>query len=89
MEILHIDKENEHTPTLLIVKTHLTVLLYFVFLRNSNYFRKSDFLKPDLPQPFCHFFLPQKIYVVERAKMVRSGCMLVGGRKISERMVLP
>lgn len=47
---------------LLIVKTHLMVLLYFVFLRSSNYFRKSDFLKPDLPQSFCKegLFFPQK-----------------------------
>ena len=33
---------------LLIVITHLMVLLYSVLLRSSNYFRKSDFLKPDL-----------------------------------------
>lgn len=90
MEILHIDKENEHTPTLLIVKTHLMVLLRFVFLRNSNYFRKSDFLKPDLPQPFRHSSCPSPL--LPRKPMWWGGpkwwglvvCWLVVGRFLKE-----
>lgn len=59
---------------LLIVKTHLMVLLYFVFLRSSNYFKKMDFLKSDLLEVFLKqdWFFSQKNWVVGRVKMVRS-----------------
>lgn len=64
-EILPTDKKRVNICLLLlIVKTHLMVLLYFVFLRSSNYFKKWISWKSDLPWSFFKaglIFLPEEL----------------------------